>query len=412
MARLSGRASRASWVCLSAWLALASCSGPTASSPAVPGDVHFVMSVDVPAGGEIYRCRYVTMPASERYVVAAAHHFTTGSHHLLLYRTDLTALPDGGDQVQDCYTGLGGTIMSHVRGVVYGSQVPDSSFTMPAGVAFHMQASEVLLLQAHYLNATTHDVMASIDVGLTTTTDASGIQYPAGNLFYYDPFIDVPPSSTAKANARCVLSKDITLVNVFPHYHARGTGYQAWIDPQGQTTATPFYTSSDWEYPTPYQGQPLTLPAGTAIRWECDYTNTGAQEYFQGQSAATNEMCMFTGLYYPAVDDSFELCLSAMDRFGSGSATCADTLTCIGQCPPAPPPTSSGAASLADIPDCVQKCVVGSCPSASQPLFAALDCIQAHCASACNGSDPNACAQCVAASCSNEYSACQSATCN
>ncbi|HEY7958299.1 MAG TPA: hypothetical protein VII38_23530 [Polyangia bacterium] len=407
---LFGEASRARWVSLSACLALASCSAPPASSSGVPGDVHFAMSVDVPAGGEIYRCQYVTMPASDRYVLAAAHHFTAGSHHLLLYRTDLTTIPVGGDQIQDCYTGLGGTIMSHVRGVVYGSQVPDASFTMPSGVAFHMKASEVLLLQAHYLNATTHDLTASIDVGLTTS-DGTGIIHPAGNLFYYDPFIDVPPSSTAKANARCVLSKDITLVNVFPHYHARGTGYKAWIDPPGQPTATPFYTSSDWEYPTPYQGQPLTLSAGTAIRWECDYTNTGAQEYFQGQSAAKNEMCMFTGLYYPAVDDNFELCLTAMDGFGSGGATCADTLTCIGQCPPASM-SSGSTASLADIPDCVQKCVAGSCPSASQPLLTALDCIQAKCATACNGSDANACAQCVAGSCPNEYSACQSSACN
>ena len=390
-------------------LAFAACSS-TKSTTEVPGNVHFTMNVDVAAGAELFRCQFVTMPAGMSYVVAAAHHYTPGSHHMLLFRTDLSTIPAGGDQIQDCYEGQGGTIMSHVRGVVYGSQVPDGSFEMPSGVAFQMASQEVLLFQVHYLNATPNDIMAKVDVGLSTITDGSSVPTKAGNLFYYDPFIDVPPqATTAKAGARCTLTSDITLVNIFPHYHSRGYGYEAYMDPPGAApSAQPFYTSTDWEHPAAYTGQPIQIKAGTAIRWNCDYQNPGTNEYFQGPSAADNEMCMFTGLYYPAVDQNFEYCMQTMDSFGTGSATCSATTTCLQQCPAGSMPTFG--AGMANVPDCYQKCFVASCPSASTPLLNQFACIQQHCDAECNQGMGN-CPNCVLANCGTEYQACQSHTC-
>jgi hypothetical protein len=396
-----------SLICAPLLSALAACSSsPSKPASSVAGNVHFTMNVSLAPGSEIFRCQFVNMPVGEAFVVAAAHHYTPGSHHLLLYRTDLATIPQGGDQVQDCYEGLGGSIMSHVRGTLYGSQVPDASFTMPAGVAYHVNSQEVLLLQAHYLNASGNQVQASIDVGLTTITDASKVTYRAGNLFYYDPFIDVPPNGTAKAGARCTLTNDLTLVNVFPHFHARGIGYQAYLDLPGQAPASvPFYVSTDWEHPVAFTGQPMKLSAGTAVRFYCDYQNSGTNEYFQGPSAANNEMCMFTGLYYPEVDSNFELCRGSFDQFGVGNQTCGQSSACVQQCPVAGNNPQQGIVS-----DCWQKCIVSSCPTASQPLFAQLRCIGSKCPTcATGGSD---CQQCALTNCSTEINACLSHTCN
>jgi hypothetical protein len=46
----------------------------------------------------------------------------------------------------------------------------------------------------------------------------------------------------------------------------------------------------------------LGLSAGTSIRWACSYTNNTGQTLTFGESAAKNEMCIFTGTYYPAPD--------------------------------------------------------------------------------------------------------------
>jgi hypothetical protein len=176
----------------------------------------------------------------------------------------------------------------------------------------------------------------------------------------------------------------------------------------------PFYTSTDWEHPAKWDGGPMKLTAGTKIRFYCDYDNsTGSAEYFQGQSAATNEMCMFTGMYYPAMDQASEYCLSNFDQFGVGTATCAATSNCIQSCPPGSAPTGlgSGASGSADVSPCWQKCLVSSCPAASTPLFAQLTCIGTRCATECSGTG-SGCTGCAVQKCPNEVTACQSAACN
>jgi hypothetical protein len=384
-------------------LLLAACSGsPTA------GDTTFTMQLTVGVNSEQTLCQFVTMPALEAYLTSAHHEYTPGSHHMLLYRTDLSALDPSLAGVLDCYEGGGGTIMRHVRGVLYGSQEPMGSMTLPDGVAFHVAAGEVLLMQVHYLNATMQALNSTVKVTLHTV--ANRAPNLAGTLFYYDPFIDVPPGSMATANARCTLPQDITLLGVYPHYHARGIGYQAYLDlPSQPAAANPFYTSTDWTHPAPWTGGPMTIHTGSAIRWYCDYDNSqGADEYFQGPSALTNEMCMFTGAYYPAMDATSEGCFKGMGMFGSGTKTCGETLTCLQACPvgsaPNLVPGTDGA-----VDPCWQKCFVQSCPSASDPLLTQLACLGANCKSECAAGNCSACAQ---QKCLSQSLACLNAACN
>jgi hypothetical protein len=384
--------------------------GCTDGSSASTSNVEFTLLQTVDKGSEVTRCKLVSMPAGERYVIGASHMYTPGSHHMLLYRTDLAAIPAGMDGVMGCYED-GGALMSHVRGVLYGSTVPQGKFTLPEGVAFQMASEEVLLLQAHYVNATQGSLDARVTVDLVTTVDKSRVRDHAGTLFYYDPFIDVPPHATATASGRCTLSSDIHLVSIFPHYHSRGVGYRAYLDLPGQPAAAdPFYVSTDYNHPAEFTGGPLTISAGTALRWYCDYDNVmGTAEYFQGQSATDNEMCMFTGMYYPAMSTVEEECRHSMDMFGTGTTTCADTLTCVQSCPTAGAPRGLGVAG-ADVAPCWQKCITASCPSASTPLLAMLLCAGKNCATECApGGD---CRGCVVAKCGAQALACQTAACN
>jgi hypothetical protein len=256
-----------------------------------------------------------------------------------------------------------------------------------------------------------NELNSKVTVNLHTTTDGSRIHDQAGTLFFYDPFIDVPMAQKATANARCTLPEDITLLGVFPHYHARGVGYRAFLDPpSAPPAASPFYTSTDWSHPAPWTGGPLHIAAGTAIRWYCDYDNTtGTMEYLQGPSATNNEMCMFTGAYYPAMSPANEECRQHMDMFGGGTATCADTLSCLGACPPgsAPSQLSQG---IADVSDCWQRCFVKSCPQAATLLLPELSCIGQYCKSQC-AAGGNACTACAQTNCLSQSIACLGATC-
>jgi hypothetical protein len=372
--------------------------------------VSFQMTESVPAGGEIFDCQYVQLPNAKEWLVAAQHNYTPGSHHMLLYTTDLTTIPPGGGQVQDCYEGTGNNIMSDARGVLYGGQTPTGSETYPQGIGLPATANEVLIFQVHYLNAGASALNAQVNVDLTFDQNAADITTQAGTIFFYDPFIDVPAGATATASMRCLIPSDITLLYASSHYHSRGVGYGAYIDPTAdQLGSTPFYTSTSWSSPTNAQ---LTMPiaSGSRIRFECDYDNSaGTQAYYAGQSAQNNEMCMFIGTYYPEMGEQADFCMTSPDMFGTGTATCGATLSCYQAC--------GGSASIGSgleiaVPDCQQACMVASCPTASALLVAFTDCMQSSCKSQCSDTTSSACTSCIATNCGAQYEACQTQTCN
>ena len=396
--------------------------GVDAATAPPPGShiVTFTMNETIPAGGEEFKCQYVALPAGQAYVIAGEHDYTLGSHHLELYRTDLTAIPAGQEAVADCYEAAS-TIMSHVRGVIYGAQEPHGAIDFPSGVGLQTQSQEVLIFQTHYINAGAQPLDAQATVNLTLS-DGTGITQHAGMLFFYDPFIDVPTGARAQAAMRCPIPNDITLLTASAHYHARGITYSAFLDPaSGPNAATPFYTSTDWLHPASL-AQPMTIPAGSRVRFNCGYDNTmGTQEYFQGPSAIDNEMCMFVGIYYPDMGESVNLCSGvargdggasepAADMFGTGMATCMQTLTCTGKCPPGSAPSVSAGNTTVD--PCWQKCFVDSCPSTMDVLYPLFGCIETNCATECAAAGSSACTSCVIAKCPAQGVACENAACN
>ncbi len=374
--------------------------------------VSFQMQATVPAGGEMFKCQYVQLPANDAFMIAAQHDYTPGSHHMLLLTTGLTAIPAGQEAVQDCYEGSGTSIMSNVRGVLYGAQTPTGGEQLPQGVGLRTSASEVLVFQVHYLNAGATDLNATVNASLTLDTNSADIQQQAGIIFFYDPFIDVPAGATAKAAMRCPIPSDITLLYASSHYHSRGVGYGAYVDtPDGQLATTPFYTSSSWSSPDNAQ---LTMPikAGSRLRWECDYDNSsGTQEFFAGQSAQTNEMCMFVGTYYPEMGLASDYCLQDQDMFGTGTVACGATMTCLQQCGGTISFGGIGGGLAGGASDCDQSCMVKSCPTAGAPLVAFGDCMKNSCSTQCSDTTSSACATCIASSCATQYEACQQHTC-
>lgn len=372
--------------------------------------VEFKMDTNVGAGKEIFECQYVTLPNVTGWMVSGEHTYTAGSHHLLIYSTDLTSIPAGGSQVQDCYEGSG-SFMSHVRGVVYGAQTPTGNQTFPAGVGLATTANQVLLFQVHYINATAGSLDAHVDVKLTIDS-GTDIVNNAGILFLYDPFIDVPPGAKATAQMRVNIPRDITLLYASSHYHARGVGYGAYLDTPTDMATQPFYSSASWSSP-PIQTMTMPVAAGSKIRFHCDYDNSaGTQEYFQGPSAATNEMCMFVAAYYPDMGElaNYGYASPGPDMFGTAGASgtnCNDTLSCIQACP-----ASSGGSGPFDASPCVQKCMVASCPTASTPLFPLLECINNSCSKQCATTTSSDCKTCVSNNCGTNYLSCMSHTCN
>jgi hypothetical protein len=353
-------------------------------------------------GDETQQCKLVQMPSNrgELAVTRIHHEYTAGSHHFLLFRTDLTEIPEGRDVLAPCNEGSG-SWMRDVRGVVYAAQQPQGAFDMPDSVGVRFQPGEVLLLQAHYLNTTQDEIAAKVDVKLDLA-DPNSLSEEAGVLFFYNPQIALAPKSTSAATLTCPVTEDVNLVFASSHMHKRGVGFNATTTDADATAMAggPLYVSDDWSEPVPRVFEstpPLTVKAGSSISYTCDFENTDTATVVQGESADINEMCMFVGSYWPRRSEAFEWCYGGVTGEG-GTASAAATLTCIVLCG-------------ADNPECSAGCWKNACPNAPMKIAQARDCLP-QCASSCKGGlESAACAECANGLCPEKYAELMAATC-
>jgi len=388
--------------------ALAACSSEASTSP--PGDFDhdavISMSLTIKPGEELHRCQLVTLPTdSEIQVVSFSHKYTTGSHHFLVFATDLETIPAELTGQYDCVNG-DEPIMEHTRGILYGAQSSAATFPLPPKVGFKMKAHQVLLLQAHYLNPTQSELTATVRAGFDTAP-AAEIQQQAGFMIFYNPFIFVPAQSSAKSGIRCSVPSDINVIAGFTHYHQRGTAMRVWVDPSmSQQSASPIHETHDWEHPADFHG-PLAVPAGSAFRFECDYTNSDTSDVFQGPNAATSEMCVFAGLYYPQAKGDFETCAD-LSVTGHGDQACGSVLSCVQKCPGEDAPRFTPGGVL--VGPCWEKCVASGCAGAVDNVLPVSFCVGEKCATECGGGG-DGCTACATTKCGAQVSACFAQTC-
>lgn len=391
--------------------ALPSCSSSSTESDPTPDPspgIRLHMESRIEPGQEAHRCQYVKLPETggEILVSGRSHHYAEGSHHFTLYRTSLQQLEPGMtlDQPFDCFDGDADKRTTEMLAV---EQVADGNYEFPEGVALPFASGELLMLHVHYINPAASPLDAKLDVELRTMP-AADVKQRAGLLKFYDPFIVIPAQGSAVAQLECGIPKDITLLDANPHMHRRGVDYQAFIDIAGSAAGPqPLVQSRSWEHPAAWRGS-LDVPAGSTVRLQCAYENHDPVEVFQGQSAQTDEMCMFFGYYYPAMDDrAAEGCYRGAG-FGTGDKTCAETTACIQSCPPgdAPRPT----AARIDVGECFQRCMVSSCRSAGALLSEQTQCIGANCKEECDAGG-DTCIACVTQKCAKEAIACQTTPC-
>jgi hypothetical protein len=337
--------------------------------------VQFKMVTELAAGTEGEHCMFVRGPADGMFVNHDEVRYSEGSHHVLIYETTYDAIPtekvDGTkvdtSGVFDCTDGA--TNGWSITKLVAGSQNADgaSMLSLPEGVAMKVRPNAVLLMNAHYVNATNAALEPEVRVNMYTIPEAE-VKTEGDILFLYNPFIYIGPNGEGRAHMQCPIHSDITIQTVQSHMHARGTGYEAGI--RGE--AAPFYTNTKWEgVPVKDFGAGLQVKAGSFFDYHCDYKNAGTKEIFQGPRS-TDEMCMLIGSYYPA-DAWTANCSSdtsvppgesiiGADWVGNGKATCAETFSCVQQ-------------ALGTGVKGIMPCVSNSDPAVSKEMSASIRCL-------------------------------------
>lgn len=401
---------------------------PSGSDPSSTGSLlepppagkgqQLTMTTTLEAGQEIERVQFFQVPPGGLYVNRAEVRFSPGSHHVLLYRTPYTSIPtvDVHGKTQNTSTILdapsGGTADWKIDGVVAGAQSADAPPLLdglPPNVAVKIEGGTVLLMNTHYLNATTKPISVEARINLWSLPKEQ-VTVEAGILFYYDPIIHLAPRSTGYAEMSCPVQADITVVNLQTHMHRRGVGGEAFVLPPGSTTPEKIYESDAWEaVPVKTYAPNMPIKSGSWMNYHCNYKNNEDRSIIQGLSTK-DEMCMLIGVYYPK-DTKTELCSvdGTYDHISSagiwagkdGTATCIQSMDCL------------GSASAADG---AYECILNACPKAAKPLNETFKCINSestNCKLGCAGAaDPRSCAQtCAQKACASLLKTCTYATC-
>lgn len=386
-------------------LALVACSDDTSSSggggagtggsgggaslldpPAEGQGVQFSMVTTIDAGTEAEHCKFVKAPPGGLLVNHDEVRFTAGSHHFLLYLTPYEDIPTQNERgeavdtsgVFDCSDGA--TNGWQVTNLIGGSQngTGESIVSFPSDVAMTVPGGAVLLMNAHYVNASDKPVEPEVRINLYTIPESQK-KHEGGLLFWYNVFIKAAAGSPATAEMRCDLPDDITITNAQSHMHRRGVGYEATlIDPMGKSSS--IYASDAWENVLVKEfPDGLAVQGGSAIRYHCAYDNPESHTVYQGPRS-TDEMCMFIASYYPATPKT-SLCSAdpanpqgtnylGAEWYGAGTKTCAETLQCVAGIPQG--------ATFDEFMHTLTDCVYDSDPADSKVVSDGVRCLLTH----------------------------------
>jgi hypothetical protein len=271
--------------------------GDAATTPPDLGTLNGTLVVDafdIPPGEEYFRCQDFENPFGRDVAVLATDSFmTAGSHHMFVFEN-----PTSQPAPLHACSGLEFSSYIHL------TQRSQERFTYPPGVGRFLSGSHGLQIQVHYLNPTNDTVHA--EVAVTVHADApSAVPIHASQIFINTLSISIPPHGPGKVLEQCGVPHDVSIIGGASHMHQHGTHFVARAD-DGQL----LYETNQWAEPNPWIfDPPRKLAAGSTIHVECDYQNDTPYSLGFGESAATNEMCIFAGSYYPAADGEAITCL-------------------------------------------------------------------------------------------------------
>jgi hypothetical protein len=247
-------------------------------------------TIDVPPGGELYKCQDYANPfGKDIAILESVSNIVPGSHHFAAFRIEgLTTAA-----MMDCPNG---GLEAHE--FVHAAQTLVQKTTYPQDVGRFLPATDGLRLMVHYLNTTSDTLHVQAGFSLKYV-DASKVKYMAGGVFLNNLGLKVPPGASTVTKSY-TLDSDIKLLVAVSHMHRHGVGFTSSTD-DGRT----IYNGSQWDEPKVAEfDPPMEVNAGTAITWACSYQNDTGTTMGFGESAATNEMCILNGVFYPTPDGS------------------------------------------------------------------------------------------------------------
>lgn len=308
------RSRRRTWLTLAlpvtAWIASAcghtsadeAGSAPADDRPpaAAPLTVRFP-DVVVPPATERTQCVVLRVGNTAPLHVGAIHDtLAEGSHHMIVYRVDDTV-----EQPQPfpCVP-FTDTLDSTKGSPLIVTQKPDDLLTLPPGVAYTLAADQMVRLEMHYINPTSHERTVSATSTFVPIRD-DDFHDEADFLFIGNPDISLRPHATGKLKTFFALPSDYAQAKFFAmtgHEHQLGTNVQVSLATSKSDPGTPVYDVPGWTWSEPATvtfPTPFVVPENGGFTFTCTWNNT-TDDYVGFGESVKDEMCFFWAYYYPS----------------------------------------------------------------------------------------------------------------
>lgn len=257
----------------------------TAEAPDVslpnPGPDGFQLQTDlipVDPGQEVQNCYFFEVPFDRPVLVnRITLGQNAGSHHMNVFRVRTIQALDGapGDVVYggECWKS---TNWADWPLVANSQSTGIEDWSMPDGVALRLEAHEKLMLQSHYVNATTQTTpthgKAMVDFyGLPDGSTAEEL----GTLFATNQSIKVCPGQTdVSYSATCPIAADhdVTVIAATGHFHSRGDRFTMRTFDAITQDGAQFYESTSWDHPPFTRGLDVKISMGNLMQWTCEFS--------------------------------------------------------------------------------------------------------------------------------------------
>jgi hypothetical protein len=234
----------------------------------------------VAQGMETQRCYFYTVPGDTPGADVWINHYTlaqsVGSHHLNVFRVktikNLIGTP-GGDPVIDgqCFVSSNWSDWP----LVVNSQDPQTvDWTMPDGVGARFSVGELLMVQSHWVNASTQQTPGVARAFVNFYTLPAAPANEMGTLFATNQNIRICPGDVDKSFTKtCKFpSEGINVMAANGHFHSRGKLFEMMaVDAAGNILGPDFYQSTSWNEPPMARNLTTVIPPGGGVEWKCTY---------------------------------------------------------------------------------------------------------------------------------------------
>jgi hypothetical protein len=292
----------------------------TLTPPATPAEgwQFDIPPFPVDAGQEVQDCYFVEVPYDEAvFVNKITVAQNLGSHHMNIFRVKTLKGLSGkpGDKVSggECWKSPNWSDWP----LVMNMQLPGvNDWELPAGVAHRFEPRELLMIQTHFVNATTQKspLGGKVAVNLDRMPKEK-VTDELGTVFATNQSIQICPGEMNKTfEATCKFAKDkpVTVVAANGHFHSRGKQFTISDWDQIAGTGTKFYESTVWDEPPFARDLHVTIPPNGGISYSCEFSvppdacgdETKQCCFTFGGHVETQEHCNAFIYYYPRRDDT------------------------------------------------------------------------------------------------------------